>query len=363
MKMTLQLTAFFFCLAASSVATADSVTIPTQFSSGTPAIAASVNENFAVLENAVNTLFGGDGGVGDLAITTSTDWSLTPPTSGLPNYMNCSVSAGATFTVPAGTILRCSGTFTNNGTIEVRPFGGTSQSWNTNSVGPTVGFRTYPHPGDSHRIPASGSLHNDGVNDIQFLYGGPGGMAIPKVTARSAFNNFQFGGGSGAGYAGGQGGGLLKVYANDDIINFGTIRANGSPGFPTCGGGAGGIVILASTTEVNQVGNVVAVAGSGGNSAAWGGPGGGGGGGIVVLAAPFINDSGMQYVDGGAKGSNSTSVTYAGRTGGGGGGASGGHGGSGGDVYAIASATTSQAANGGSGYVLLIEANPAFMMH
>jgi hypothetical protein len=56
----------------------------------------------------------GDGSSGALNVATTTSWSGS---EALGQYTDCSIAAGVTLTVPTGTVLRCSGSFTNDGTI------------------------------------------------------------------------------------------------------------------------------------------------------------------------------------------------------------------------------------------------------
>jgi hypothetical protein len=374
------------------------LTIPNTFVSGTPATAATVNENFSATATAVNSkqdlvtgscpagsairavnqngtvvcqqlnFFGGDGSAGDLTVVASLDWSSTPPAN--PNFANVTINAGQTLTVPAGTTIRCSGTFTNNGTLTVlngAGFGGQLFPL------PVSANYSIGHPGDAFR-PASGGAYDDNAAAIiKLILGGPGGEGIPPATTRTSFNAFRIGGGSGAGMRlsdDARGGGLVKVYCAGNVVNAGTINAAGATAANTTGGGGGGIVIVASTSSVTNSGTINANGGDGGaafNSTSFivgsGGAGGGGGGGIVVFVAPSINSgSGVVNVAGGQPGSTAVTITTANRFGGGGGGASGGNGGDGGSINAGASATPASATSGAAGYVQSIISNPAYLI-
>lgn len=60
-----------------------------------------------------------------------TNFSTTPPPNNNFQFTDFSVAAGVTLTVPSGTVIRCTGTFTNNGTIVVNTGapGGSADGW------------------------------------------------------------------------------------------------------------------------------------------------------------------------------------------------------------------------------------------
>ena len=58
----------------------------------------------------------GDGSAGALSVSGSVSWTSN---EALGQYTSCAIAAGTTLTVPTGTVLRCSETFTNDGTIVV----------------------------------------------------------------------------------------------------------------------------------------------------------------------------------------------------------------------------------------------------
>src|SRR5258708_38181666 len=94
---------------ASPLGWAQTFTVPNTFVTGTPASAASVNQNFSATATAINgkqnlvtgtcpagssiravnadgsvvcqqlSFFGGDGSAGNLTVSASTDWKVTPP--------------------------------------------------------------------------------------------------------------------------------------------------------------------------------------------------------------------------------------------------------------------------------------------
>ncbi len=389
-----------FCLTllllvcASPLGWAQIFTVPNTFVTGTPASAASVNQNFSATATAINgkqnlvtgtcpagssiravnadgsvvcqqlSFFGGDGSAGNLTISASTDWSVTPPVN--LNFASVTINSGQTLTVPAGTTIRCSGTFTNNGILLVAP-GARLGGFDNFAFGATVDIYSIGHPGDSFRPASGGSYDINAVAATKFIQGGMGGDGIPRTTAMTSFNSFRIGGGSGAGWRSGSegGGGLVKIYCTGDVANSGTgtINANGGTPGLLSGGGGGGIVVLASTSAVTNAGTINAIGGNGGPSFNFGGAGGGGGGGIVIFVAPTISSPGTINVGGGAGGSVATQVTTADRYGGGGGGASGGNGGTGSSINSGATVTANTPTSGSAGYALNVTGNPVFLLH
>jgi len=317
------------------------------------------NIKTAVNDNNAASRFYGDGSAGALTISAPETWVTTPPAGNNLNFTNVVIDAGGELTVPAGTTIRCSGTFTNNGTITVTN-ATNSGSYHLSSA-PAVNGGLVVGRGDARKAAGSPDGHTAlGV----ILSAGLGGAGIPQTVAASSFNNFKIGGGSSGRsvFNGGfSGGGLVKISCQGGIINNGIIEAN------SFFGGGGGIVILASSTAIdNDSGTINANGGQGAdalNNTIFlfysRGAAGGGGGGIIVLVAPTITNLGTTSVAGGSAGTGAT-LTQALHSAGSGGGASGGNGGTGGGVTAanVASASTA----GGDGYVLEITANPAHMM-
>jgi hypothetical protein len=398
MQLTILATVVAFSL---GVATASEVTGLTSFTSGTPAKASEVNDNFSAVKTAVddnaadvatntagiatnaadvatiatgvmiNTTgiatnasaivnsFAGDGSAGDLTVSTGTDWGATPPVN--PFFRDIVIDVAQTLTVPAGTTIYCR-SFTNNGTLLVNngPEIGSVTSIST-TTSPTSGENSSSHPGDSLAPASIGDVNNISNNSSgAFIPGGNGGKPIPQAVATTAFGKFKFGGGSAAGYdnQGGHGGGLVRIQCLNAIVNNGTINARGTSATNTSiGGGGGGIVILTSLTSVdNSVGTIDVSGGNGADARFFGGNGGGGGGGIIILASPSAPVSGVRTVTGGTGGTGNTTLTANTRRSGSGGGASGGAGGNGGQV----SSTGIPAAgnNGGDGYVISLTLNP-----
>lgn len=321
----------------------------------------SVNADGSVVCQRVS-FFGGSGTAGDLAVATSVNWSGAPPAN--PNFANVTIGTGQTLTVPAGTTIRCSGSFTNNGTLSVLPGAESEGAFTLSSVVSGADQLTAViHPGDTPGSASLGQSASDATGVI--LRGGRPGKAIPRAVALTSFGNFRIGGGSGAGYdnQGGQGGGLVRIYCDGLIVNNGTITARGSNASnASIGGGGGGIVVLASRTRVDNTNGTIDV--SGGNALpaqSFGGNGGGGGGGVVIMVSPQTPLLGTEVVAGGTGGAGATLVVTASRTAGAGGGGSGGQGGIGGQVGNTG--TPSTGGNGAPGYVITLTDDPLAMAH
>jgi len=328
--------------------------IGTTFSTGEVLTATQMNEIKTAVNDNDTRLFSGDGSAGNLTVNADLDWVASPPSN--PYFNNITIEAGQTLTVPSGTTIRCRGNFINNGKLSV--------ATNLNGGSHSSSSITAPHPGDSTR--AAGTPGYTFVISRPLLSGGKGGSGIPRTRAMTSYNLFQFGGGGGSGHRndptagnGGRGGGLVKINCNGRITNtnIGIIDADASA--TVGGGGGGGIVVLASLTEIINAGTISA---NGGDGEAAGitltdhGNAGGGGGGIIVMVSPSIpNVAGTTSVLGGTGGNVSTFSSTTDSSGGGGGGASGGDGGAGGSVSA---AGTPPGTDGSTGHVIRIVAIP-----
>ena len=285
----------------------------------------------------------GDGSAGALSVASSTSLNTVDT-----QYTDVTIAAGQTLTVPSGTVIRCTGTFTNEGTISVLTYalggrhGTTSAALLTTQSGAA-------HPG----IGASSASNGAFGDNTATVPGGPEAGGLSEARARQILKPGAFGGGGGGAgrLVGGSGGGTLTVLCKGAVVNNGTISANGGSGFSGFGdgGGGGGVVILASQTSVtNSASGTVSVTGAAGAaSSAGGGAGGGGGGGWTHFVAPVINSAGTVSVTGGAAGSNSAAVTDTTRFGGGCGGSSFGKGGLGGAVFAPSTANAAAAGDPG----------------
>lgn len=318
-------------------------------------IKTAVNDN----DTNINAQFSGDGSAGDLTISAATNWNTTPPTN--PYFDNITINAGQTLTVPAGTTIRCAGSFTNNGTIQVLT-GATNTGTNWGASSPvSSGPKDYAHPGDSFGPAIMGLFDDDSIVDPITINGGAGGKGVPQAFAVTSFSQFRIGGGSGVGGNGSvKGGGLLKVYCAGGITNNGAINADGSNGSSSTSGAGGGIVVLASIGLVdNTSGTISVIGGNGGSQGTVFGAGGGGGGGIIILMSSTAPIAGATNVTGGTGTVGASTQASKGRLAGSGGGASGGNGGAGGSVSSTGA--NNSGSNGLDGYVISTTANPVFM--
>jgi hypothetical protein len=261
-------------------------------------------------------------------------------------FTDFTINAGVTLAVPSGTIIRCTGTFTNNGTIIVgtAAIGGfTTVNGATSSTG---------MPGVRPALPgiALGPAGSGELGDATALRsGGQPGTGVGNQ-ARLILKPGLYGGGGGAAALGGttqggQGGGSLVILASAAIVNAGTIDANGTNASAFgSGGGAGGVVVLASPgTITNTTINANGADGTATSSVAAGG--GGGAGGLVHMLAPTVTAGTINVVAGagGAAGAAGT-ITANPRAGGAGGGGCATNGGNGGGAQ-----TTGAGNAGGSG--------------
>lgn len=297
----------------------------------------------------------GDGSAGPLNVVSDTHWTNE---SALPaganfQFTDCTIAAGATLSVPSGTILRCSGSFTNQGILQVGlgALAGGVQLANGN----TTFFFTPPEAGNASRPPGHGAVTAAGTE----APGGSGGVGMLSTTAWTLLQPGRFGG-SGAAVGGGTtgyGGGSVVVLSGGALTNDAGGVIDGSAKTP--GGGGGGIVILASKTSITQTGSID-VSGSVGRQGAQNfmAPGGGGGGGLVRLLAPVVTSTGTVDLAGGAGGTGGTPpFNHSMRSGGSGGGACAGSGGFGATIDGDGSIKTAASA-GGEGKLLVSEVDP-----
>jgi hypothetical protein len=275
-------------------------------------------------------------------------------------YTDFTVSAGVTLTVPSGAVIRCTGTFTNNGTIVVPA--NTAGSSQTAFVVDPYAHAYAPAPAGISARPASpGEL---GPNTVP-QHGGVAGLGLDDAfSGRQVLRPGRYGGGGGGAALGGlagSGGGTLVVLARTAVAlgPSGAIRANASATPNGGGGGGGGVIILGSPAAITIASGATmsAAGGAGGASTSGAGAGGGGGGGIVHLIAPAISNLGTVNVGGGAAGAKGAlgSITAATRQGGGGGGACYGSGGAGADVNGT---TPLDAMAGFAGGLLITNVDP-----
>ena len=269
-------------------------------------------------------------------------------------FANFTVASGVVLTVPSGTIIRCTGTFTNDGIITVQSFarGGFGAGDDATDLGAVAP----PSSGISARAAGQGEFgDNSGLRN-----GGAGGIGLSESEARWVLNPGLLGGGGGAASddSGAPGGGTFIILARGGIVNNGTINADGFSALNAgSGGGGGGIIILASHTEVANNGTLTARGGNGENADTNEAPSGGGGGGIIHLAAPAIPALGTRTVTGGTGGGGAGgSTTISPRRAGAGGGACAGNGGNGGDINVtnLVGAATA----GESGFLFITTGDP-----
>jgi len=256
----------------------------------------------------------GDGTAGALNITSNTNWETTFQSN--TNFTSCNIASGSTLTVPSGTVIRCTGSFTNNGTVIVQQWiDGADDSGNPSVAGKTI------------RPAATGSRISRAYND-----------SILRGFLRPGFQGGSNGDdGNGSSNFGGSAAGTLVIRTNGTFTNAGSFTSNGGNGGSlsngdTAGGagGAGGFFILVSNDTMTNSGTIQAIGGNGSNPGSAGDDhaGGGGGGGLIHLIAPNANAvAGTISVNGGTPG-----TTPSGNLGaaGGAGGAMGGNGGAGG---------------------------------
>ena len=289
----------------------------------------------------------GDQSAGSRIISSSTIFSDPNP-----QYENFTINAGAALTVYAGTIIRCRGSFENNGTILV-----------------SAVSRNTPKFADNGEAPTDGPYSNLKAD------GGSGGRALADGVARNLLRPGLLGGGDGNRSddtaTGGQGGGNVVILCQGTVVNKGEILADAQDAddaVGASGGGGGGLVVLASATEVINEGVISATGGDGSDLIQDRGgtgyaAGGGGGGGIIHLVAPSIINTGTTDYSGGSGGAagGPNSLTAVFKVGGGGGGGSGGQGGAGGTANPLSDGDGSSTAgeSGDSGKLLLTQADPA----
>lgn len=296
----------------------------------------------------------GDGSTGSLNLTSNATLNTVNT-----QYTNVTIAQGATLTVPSGTVIRCTGSFTNKGTIEVQTY-----AWGGMHGSVATGILTAQgssaHPGILPSVAGNGALGNT----TTYTYGGlaPFGLNNSGAQVRQILKPGPLGGGGGGagGFLGGPGGGTLTVLCKGAITNQGMIKARGySQVFAFGdGGGGGGVVILASRTSVTHASNgiVDVQGGNGGDSYAGAAAGGGGGGGWTHFIAPVINSNGVIFESGGSAGFGDAAASNSRRFGGGAGGAGYGPGGAGGTV--ATNGTSGNGVKGSSGIALETLADP-----
>lgn len=272
-------------------------------------------------------------------------------------YQNFVVDSGVTLTVPSGTVIRTTGSFTNNGTIRVARFakGGTSLASSLNVL--TRGSK----PALPGIAPASSGFGTFGSGNVASPFG-PSGADIGLLLYPGPMGGGGGGPGDGIdggfGGVGGDGGGTLVVISRGAFVNSGTIDASGDDGTAGGGGGGGGLLVLASRVSVTSTGPIKVNGGNGALPTTVSGSGGGGGAGGVNVISPSIADNGTINFAGGAGvfASGPGQVTSTLRSSGGCGGASFGAGGQGGGIANDGSVFEAQP--GSAGKVNFIKVKP-----
>lgn len=298
----------------------------------------------------------GDGSAGSRVI--SEDLRLGDQGDVNLQYVDFTIEPNVTLTVQSGTVIRCTGTFTNNGSIVVQngAEGGTRRETGSSAISRTA------------RVPVAGiSTLSASVGEVTpvrlAVFGGDGGIGLSEFESRSvspivSVSSVAFGGGGAAAVgAGGDGGGAFTILAAQPITNDGSINADGesAPDGGGGGGGGGGIVLASAVRVINtSVASISANGGNGGAATSQAAPGGGGGGGIVHMIAPEVDNNGGTSVGNGAAGADggANSITNDTRAAGGGGGASAGNGGNGGDIGEGVNPTPGSGTDGTSGFSL-----------
>jgi hypothetical protein len=300
----------------------------------------------------------GDGSAGALTVATGMDAVLYTDLAVNFNlqFTDLVIENGAKLVVPSGTVMRCTGTFTNHGSVVVM------QSSNSAGAGYFVSGTDGAYGPPSVSVGGSVAGAGELGDNTESRGGGRRGDGVSIAEARSILFPGLIGGGGGAGgvsTGGGAGGGTLVVLAQSAILigATGEMTADGGDGGAGSGGGGGGIIVLASPTSIVNDGSLNARGGDGGQSGNFDGAGGGGGGGIVHLLSPNVTE-GLSFVTPGDPGAvgGAGSVMGASRAGGGGGGSCGGHGGTGGEVAATGTPSAAQAA--ASGFAISTAVNP-----
>ncbi len=309
----------------------------------------------------------GNGTAGAKVVSTDENWNSAEGYPGNLQFIDLTINAGVTLTLPSGITLRCTGAFTNNGTIIVLPGVEGGFAGQTGSGGDFSSEAVPPGAGIGTLAAQAGESGDDNSARL----GGRGGFGISEFEARQILAVAVPGGGGGATagsdsssgvteISGSAGGGAVRILAAGSIVNGAgaAIRADGGEG--RGGGGGGGVVILASSTEVRNEGTVSATGGDGEDGDSNQAPSGGGGGGLVHLLAPTIS-AGTLSVGGGSPGAIGPGVSAVARFGGGGGGPGAGAGGDGGDVPAGGFSEPTAATAGSDGFGISTVVDPEAM--
>src|SRR5262245_20628358 len=123
----------------------------------------------------------GDGSAGAKTVAADETWvAAAAPTN--PQFADVTINSGATLTVQSGTVIRCTGTFTNNGMIVVSVAApGAFESSGSLFGTPFGGVHALPEAGISLRAAQSGEIGDD----TAFRRAGLGGVGLTLEQARS----------------------------------------------------------------------------------------------------------------------------------------------------------------------------------
>ena len=221
----------------------------------------------------------GDGSAGALEVPADAeDYTLGENRQ----YTDLIIAAGAEVSLASGTVIRCTGSFINNGTVRIRV---SAYGEQRRGIDPDLLHQpTAPaHPGAARAAAGGGDIRNDFLSSVDY---GLGGIGLEQDSARSLRFPGPHGGGGGgctrvAGCRAPHGGGTLLVLCRGKIENHGIIFADGASAGPADGGGGGGgIIILASADSIvnGADGTLRTAGGKGGDATSGSGSGGGGGG-------------------------------------------------------------------------------------
>lgn len=309
-------------------------TVPTQIDPDADirVIASQINDNFTVVSQMLSKIntelknvreqaklsplgFGlpyvfGDGSVGDVIVSSNTDYDEFIP----QEWRNVTINSGVTVSTNAGAggavalILLASETFTLNGTIDLSNKGGNGGA---TSSGSATDYDSVDTPATAAGWGATGG--GGGGSG-----GNPGGSAGSTLTASE-----------GASTIAGQSGNTLGVRQivrirlavrdRDAIVSsWGTGGGGGRDGTSSSGGtggDGGGCVIIIAQEVIFGASSVINVSGENGanGSSSAGGGGGGGGGGLIYVFSRSITDLGLtKTVSGGSAGTGNGSASNGG---------------------------------------------------
>ena len=178
--------------------------------------------------------------------------------------------------------------------------GNGTNSYTATGVNVSTGYAVIPGSGGVGGV-ALNSIGTGTGNDIDLGSGGAGSGG----GGRSYIAGLQGG-------KGGNGGGLIKLVANDTLVITGLITASGENGLAGGKGGDGGVTAKCCTDGCDDCGEATLSCGAGGGS----GSGGGSGGGIYLESQNKAVITGTLVATGGNSGSgaakgNGTSCNYS----------------------------------------------------